>query len=29
VFAAADASGVERPMVIYVEDPDVPPFAGW
>src|SRR5262245_5507813 len=28
VFAAADASGVERPMVIYVEDPDAPPFAG-
>ena len=29
VFAAADASGIERPMVIYVEDPDAPPFAGW
>ena len=27
--AAADASGIERPMVIYVEDPDAPPFAGW
>jgi Family of unknown function (DUF5678) len=29
VFDAADASGIERPMVIYVEDPDAPPFAGW
>lgn len=29
VFAAADASGVDRPLVVYVEDPDAPPFAGW
>ncbi len=29
VFAVADASGIERPMVIYVEDPGAPPFAGW
>src|SRR2546422_8051706 len=28
VFAAADASGVERPFFVHVEDPDGPPFAG-
>ncbi len=28
VFAAADASGVERPFLLRVEDPDGPPFAG-
>src|SRR5438552_7024880 len=29
VFAAADAAGVERPLVLLVEDPDGPPFAGF
>lgn len=28
VFAAADASGIERPFFVQVEDPDGPPFAG-
>jgi hypothetical protein len=28
VFAAADASGVEQPFLLRVEDPDGPPFAG-
>jgi hypothetical protein len=28
VFAAADASGVERPFFVHIEDPDGPPFAG-
>ena len=28
VYAAADTSGVQLPMVTFVEDPDAPPFAG-
>jgi hypothetical protein len=28
VYAAADASGVNLPLVTIVEDPDAPPFAG-
>jgi hypothetical protein len=28
VFAAADASGIDRPIFTQVEDPDGPPFAG-
>ncbi|MDX2029886.1 MAG: DUF5678 domain-containing protein [Blastocatellia bacterium] len=29
VFQAAEASGVDRPLVIYVDALDDPPFAGW
>lgn len=29
VFAAADASGINRPLFVRVEDPDSLPFAGW
>jgi hypothetical protein len=28
VFAAADASGIDRPIFVQVEDPDALPFAG-
>jgi hypothetical protein len=29
VFAAADASGIDRPLFLRFENPDALPFAGW
>jgi Family of unknown function (DUF5678) len=28
VFAAADITGIERPLYFFIEDPDVPTFSG-
>ncbi len=29
IFAEAKAKGIERPMLVHVEDPDGLPYAGW